>query len=317
MKRIGTVIFILFVFGTMFITWQELDETRAPQEVKTMLQDMREEIKVQNLSFTVGYNPALNYSISELCGLVEPVDWFAQAKEMSISTREPRILKSLETEVGLPVQWDWRADNGVTPVRDQRNCGSCWAFGTIASFESLLLIKDSISTDLSEQHLVSCNTSGWGCNGGWWAHDMLVDPGAVLEVDFPYEAADIPCGGPYNYPYKLEGWAYVDGDNKVPTVDKIKEAIYAYGPVCAAVYVGTYFQSYTGDVFDKNEAPSGCGCAPPAQVNHAITLVGWDDNKDGGAWILKNSWGDGWGESGYMWIKYGISNVGYASVIVY
>jgi C1A family cysteine protease len=317
MKRFGAVVFILLVFGIMFLTGQELDETKAPQEVKTMLQGMREEIEEQNLSFTVGYNPALNYSIKELCGLVEPMDWFVKAKEMSISAQHPAMLKSLETEVGLPAQWDWRLQNGVTPVRDQRNCGSCWAFGTIATFESLLLIKETMSTDLSEQHLVSCNTSGWGCNGGWWAHDMLVSPGAVLETDFPYEAADVACGGPYNYPYQLIGWAYVDGDNKIPTVDKMKEAIYTYGPVGAAVYVGTYFQSYTGGVFDRNEAASGCGCDPPAQVNHAITLVGWDDNKGSGAWILKNSWGSGWGESGYMWIEYGISNVGYASVIVY
>jgi cathepsin L len=100
-------------------------------------------------------------------------------------------------------------------------------------------------------------------------------------------------------------------------VDKIKQAIQTYGPVAAAVYVGSYFQSYTGGVFDKNESSNGgfCGCSAPSQVNHAIVLIGWDDSKQ--AWLLRNSWGPGWGESGYMWIKYGASQVGYAAVIAY
>lgn len=316
MKRVFIFFIILIIFGVFISTGQELDEASAPQEIKNLLQEMRADIKDEGLSFRVGYNPALTFNIEDLCGLVEPKEWMQKAKELNISVKKPDILRAPEP-LGLPADWDWRDYNGVTGIRDQRDCGSCWAFGAIGTMESLLLIKDSISTDLSEQHLVSCNTYGWGCNGGWWPHDMLVNPGAVLEVDFPYVASDVPCGGPYTYPYQLTGWAYVDGDNQVPSVDKIKAAIHAYGPVCAAVYVGSFFQSYTGDVFDKNESPNGgiCGCEPPSKVNHAIILIGWDDSKQ--AWLLRNSWGTGWGEDGYMWIKYGTSQVGYAAVIVY
>jgi C1A family cysteine protease len=316
MKHVFIFFIIVCIFGVFITVGQEQNEAQAPQEVRNMIQELRGEIKEKGYSFTVGYNPALKYSINELCGLKEPKDWFQKAKELSLSTKQPTVLRSLEA-MGLPSQWDWRAENDVTPIRDQENCGSCWAFGTIGTFESLLLIRDTLNTDLSEQHLVSCNTQGWGCNGGWWAHDMLVNQGAVLETDFPYIASDAACGGPYTYPYQLSGWAYVDGSNRVPAVDKIKEAIYTYGPVCVAVYVGSSFQSYTSGVFDKDELPRGgfCGCEPQSTVNHAVILVGWDDSKQ--AWILKNSWGTGWGESGYMWIKYGTSNVGYASVVVY
>ena len=316
MKHVVIFVIVLFIFAVYISPGQELDEANAPQQVKNLLQDMRKDIKDEGLSFTVGFNSALNYSLDELCGLVEPRDWLQKAKEMSIAVKKPRVLRSMEA-VGLPASWDWRDHNGVTAIRNQGGCGSCWAFGAIGSFESLLLIKDSISSDLSEQHLVSCNTWGWGCNGGWWPHDMLVNPGGVLEADFPYLASDVPCGGPYDFPFQLGGWAYVDGDNQVPSVDKIKEAIQTYGPVCAAVYVGTYFQSYTGGVFDKDESSGNgfCGCGQPSQVNHAIVLIGWDDSKQ--AWLLRNSWGSGWGESGYMWIKYGTSQVGYAAVIVY
>lgn len=318
MRRTFTFIMVTLVLLLTMSLGQQMDETLAPQEVKDRLQKLRQEITEKEYSFTVGYNPAMTYTLDQLCGLMEPKDWWKTAKDLSLSVKKPQILGVVEEEVGLPAKWDWRDHNGVTDVRDQGGCGSCWAFGTVASFESLLLIKQSLATDLSEQYLVSCNTEGWGCGGGWWAHDMLVSPGAVLEADFPYVASDAPCGGPYNYPYQLSGWAYVDGDDKVPGVDKIKQAVYDYGPVCAAVYVGSAFQAYTGGVFDKDETPGGgflsC-CAPPSQVNHAIFIVGWDDSK--GAWVLKNSWGTGWGENGFMWIKYGISNVGFAAVAAF
>ncbi len=318
MKRLIGFMVVLFLFGVATISSQQLDEAQAPQKVKDQLLKLRSKIQEKGYHFTVGYNPALNYSINQLCGLREPVDWLKKAKEQNLIKIKPALLKTLAApaEVGLPAAWNWCDQNACTPIRDQGSCGSCWAFATIAALESNLLIKDTLSTDLSEQQLVSCNTQNWGCNGGWWAHDMLVNPGAVLESDFPYAASDLACGGPYNYPYKLSGWAYIDGDNKVPDTDKIKEAIYQYGPVNAAVYVGTAFQSYTGGVFDQDESPAGvCGCTPPSQVNHAICLVGWDEGRQ--AWRLRNSWGTGWGESGYMWIKYSISNVGYAAVVAY
>ena len=316
MIRLFPFLFIILLLGVVIIPGQKFDETKSPQQVQAILQELRDEIQEEGYSFTVGANPALNYSLEQLCGLKEPVNWFNKAKDQNISAVRPQTLRAVEEEVGLPTQWDWRDHNGVTGVRDQRNCGSCWAFGTVASFESLLLINQDTVTNLSEQHLVSCNSQGWGCNGGWWAHDMLVNPGAVSESDFPYVASDALCGSSYTYAFQLTGWAYVDGDNKVPSTDKIKQAIYDYGPVCAAVYVGSSFQAYTGGVFDNDESTSSflC-CKTTSQVNHAIFLVGWDDSKK--AWILKNSWGKGWGKSGYMWIEYGINQVGYAAVVVY
>lgn len=313
---------ILLLSLSFCVTQKNFNRVLAPQEVKNILQTLQQEIKKKNLNFTVGDNPALNYSINQLCRMEEPKDWESVAKKRNIKALNPAMLKSAEGRVGLPTKWDWRDSDDVTIVKDQEDCGSCWAFGTIASLESLLLINNDKNTDLSEQHLVSCNSKHWGCDGGWWAHDLLINPGAVLESDFPYTAKEEPCGGSYNYPYQLSGWAYVDGDSKLPSVQKIKQAVYQYGPVCAAVFVGYAFQAYTGGVFDKDEAPkpNGNGCSntpaePVQKVNHAIVIIGWDDDK--GAWIIKNSWGPNWGENGYMYIKYETSNVGYASVIVY
>ena len=225
--------------------------------------------------------------------------------------------------MALPSAFDWRTSGKVTSVKDQGSCGSCWAFGTVAPMESALMIQQGLSTDLAEQYLVSCNTDGWGCNGGWTAHDYhwwKIPPseseaGAVLESDFPYVAGDVSCSGPYNHPYKLSSWHYVGDDNSVPPMDDIKTAIYTYGPVMVAVCAGTAFQSYTGGVFATDES-SQCS---DGVINHAVTLVGWDDSQgSNGIWILKNSWGEAWGESGYMRIARGISNIGYsASYVVY
>ena len=220
----------------------------------------------------------------------------------------------------LPAWFNWCSLGKCTPVRDQRNCGSCWAFATVGVFESKLLIADNNSQDLSEQYLVSCNTDGWGCNGGWFAHDYHIwktppsesEAGAVWESSFPYQAKDLPCSGPYTHPFRALSWSYVNRNVNIPSVAEIKQAILNYGPVGAAVCVGPAFDSYRGGVFSTDEK-SVCGSS---MVNHGIVLVGWDDAQ--GVWILRNSWGPSWGESGYMRIRYGISNVGLgANYLVY
>lgn len=276
------------------------------------LKELQEEAKEKGWTFTIGYNSATNRSIDELCGLVEPENW----REYAVFDDE------IAPTVALPEIWDWRDEGGVTPVKDQGSCGSCWAFGTVGPLESAIKIKTGDDVDLSEQWLVSCNRDGWGCNGGWWAHDYhagLVGKcggtGAVLEEYFPYVAYDQPCSGPYPHNYLLVdgdgdgySWEFIGGENSIPSVEKIKQAIYTYGPVSSAVYVDSAFQMYTGGVFNGD----GDG-----QVNHAVVLVGWDDTKGkNGVWILKNSWGTGWGENGYMYIEYGCNRVGYAACYI-
>jgi inhibitor of cysteine peptidase len=208
----------------------------------------------------------------------------------------------------LPASFSWCSQGGCTPIRDQGQCGSCWAFGTVGPLESNILLAGGGSKNLSEQYLVSCNEDGWGCNGGWWAHDYHMwkipanepDAGAVYENNFPYSASDEPCNPPHTHNEKITNW--VSLSSGVPTVATIKQAIYDHGPVAAAVCVNSAFQAYTGGVF----SPKTCNT-----VNHAIVLVGWNDTD--GAWILRNSWGTSWGESGYMRIAYGKAQVGYAA----
>ena len=220
----------------------------------------------------------------------------------------------IQAVAGLPAHFNWCDLGGCTPVRDQGNCGSCWAFGTVGALESAIKINDGQDKDLSEQYLVSCNTDGWSCGGGWFAHDYhynkpsFLTAGARYEADFPYQAAGppaVPCQpAPANE--KLTGWSYVTTASEVPQPDAIKRAIYEHGPVAAAMCAGNAFGGYTSGVFQTEESQACNG-----GVNHAIVLVGWDDTM--GAWRLRNSWGSAWGDGGYMWIKWGVSNVGFAA----
>jgi len=253
-------------------------------------------------------NLAMKYSIDELCGLVEPDDWRVGAKFDPCTPRGD-----------FPDSFDWRNEvpGGLPSIKSQGSCGSCWAFGTIASLECNIKIKDNVEEDLSEQWLVSCNQEGYSCSGGWWCHDYFMengktdpcgDSGAVLEQYFPYSATNEPCSCPYPHDYFIEDWAYVGDPNGVATVDQIKQAILDYGVVSVAVCVNQAFQDYTGGVF------SGPSCS---SINHAVALVGWDDNQGAnGVWFLRNSCGDDWGENGYMNIEYGLSGVGYRTVRV-
>jgi len=256
------------------------------QELRNKIAQMRADIRANGWTFEVDVNPAMQYSIEQLCNFkpeLQPMDTdYEECEEATIEA------------VRLPAAY-----TGIyTPVKDQGSCGSCWAFGTLGAMEGAYKKKYGVTLDLSEQYLVSCNTLGYGCDGGWFAFAMCKSPGAMLESCFPYKAVDAPCSYCANPTrYYLASYGSVS-----TTTSKIKQAIMTYGSVAAAVYVNSYFQAYRSGVF------SGC---QSGTVNHAIVLCGWDDAK--GAWLLKNSWGTGWGENGFMWIKYGCSRVGYGA----
>lgn len=307
LTRPGTSLLLLVItfFGFLGNTTWAQTPTNFP-EVKARLQVLEEEVLEKGFNFQVGYNPAMDLPLEQLCGLMEPKDWQEKAR---FSGPMPKA--------SLPSRFDWREQGGLPPVRNQGGCGSCWAFATVGVMEGLLKTRMALTEDLSEQYLVSCNLNGWSCSGGWFAHDYhedLVPPGeptagAVLEANFPYAARNLPCGSPHPHAYRLAQWKYVGGWG-TPSVEEIKQAIYQHGPVAAAVAVGPAFQAYRDGVFDKDESSVG--------VNHAIVLVGWDDEyywngSTHGVWILRNSWGTGWGKAGYMLIKYNTSQVGYAA----
>lgn len=215
------------------------------------------------------------------------------------------------TTEGLPEKYDARGIVGNIPVRDQGNCGSCWAFATGFATESAMM-KQGDWADLSEQYLVSCYKRWNGCCGGRWAFDHYLEGpepqgGLVLEATFPYIAKNGTCKHPYLREGIIDFSAFVESPYDVASTIAIKEAILGRGGVAAAVCVNSAFARYDSGTFTTGE-----GCT---HSNHAIGLVGWDDARGReGAWLLRNSWGEGWGEDGYMWIEYGASRIGDSAI---
>ncbi|HET6227804.1 MAG TPA: C1 family peptidase [Bacteroidia bacterium] len=197
---------------------------------------------------------------------------------------------------GLPSAFSW--GDKVTSVKNQKSCGSCWAFTTTAVMEAVVNIWDNVKYDFSEQYIVDCHTGSSGCDGGSnSAFSLYVNNGAVMETDDAYKAVDGTCGT-YTHHQKAKSYAKVSN-----TQDAIKQAVYDYGPIYVAIDAGTNFSNAkAGSVVTKSDGTS---------LNHAVTCVGWDDAK--GAWLIKNSWGTTYCDKGYVWVGYGVSGVGGSS----
>lgn len=202
----------------------------------------------------------------------------------------------------LPTSLDWRDVNGITPVKNQGSCGSCWAFAATAEMEAFIKIYYGVEMDLSEQQSVSCNPYGAGCDGGWAAASYYVfqQQGAVTESCMPYLGLD-PPGAPC-IQTGMKKYGYVTDYNYIPnSIDQIKTAL-QYGPVCTGIDASDAFEAYGGGCFDEISY----------STNHLVLIVGYDDRScdEDGAWIIKNSWGPGFGESGYITVKYGAAHTG-------
>jgi hypothetical protein len=260
-------------------------------------------------TFTVGANPATEVPRDQLCGVVVPPNWRVGARFDPCTPRER----------SLPATFDWRTLGKTPPIRNQSSCGSCWAFGLYSAFECKILIVDNETIDLSEQWLVSCCGLG-GCAGEWPGNaanyclasgayrDACNGYGSVLEAAYPYMAYDAACTCPYDHPYKMANWTFIGPEWGTPSVEELKQAILDHGPICVCVTVTDPFQAYRGGIYNS------CG---GTDINHCVALVGWDDNQGpNGVWFMRNSWGTGWGEAGYMRMAYNCSNIGFGALYV-
>jgi len=203
----------------------------------------------------------------------------------------------------LPVHYDLRDTEVLPPVRMQSSCAGTWGAATVDLMAINIKLKDGLDVNLSEQHIAACNTAGHKCHGGGMPHlEMMVSPGAVLEKDFPSVGHDVAC--PANLPVfrKAQGMSAVPTApwRSIPHLDAIKKSIVEHGPVLTAVQVTSKMSKYKQGVFQQ--------CDGTGSVNHLMILVGWDDR--GGYWIARNTWGEKWGEEGYIRLSYGCNGIG-------
>ncbi|XP_063786490.1 uncharacterized protein LOC134935231 [Pseudophryne corroboree] len=209
---------------------------------------------------------------------------------------------SYGTHTDLPEHVDWRDSKCVTHVKNQGSyCGSCWAFATVGVIETRLCIKNNELVDLSEQQLVDCDPVDLGCCGGLpiFALMYVAEQGIMKTEDYQYTEKKTSCS--YNMDEAMQ--LNISKYYLVPGEENIASSVALEGPITVGFGVDIDFMFYSEGIFDGD-----CSTHP----NHAIIILGYgtehdDEDEDNEYWIIKNSWGEEWGEKGFGRIKRNIN----------
>jgi cathepsin L len=288
-------------------SWERVEGKAAAQR-QAKLAALQREMKPE-FTFTIGDTGVLGHP--ELTGAKLP-DAASLRKQAEAQHELAKKAGFAALEKGpLPKTLDWLERGKVSSIKCQW-CEDCWAFASAAVMESSIMIHENPSAEpnISEQAIVDCSGAGTCASGGWWADVFRYAANKSLpdEDNYPYAHSDSPCqtvGGPH---YGIKIWDFVETNGGDPTVDALKRAIQAHGPIVVAIATTHLFDVYTSGVF--NELPNDTSC-----TNHAVVIIGWDDSKH--AWHIKNSWGKCcWGEHGFGWVAYGANHIGYEAIWV-
>jgi len=238
-----------------------------------------------NHSWTMGVGPFADLTEAEFVGLYAtglnvPADW------------EEQVANAPVHKFTGNGPFDWVKAGKVTGIKNQGQCGSCWAFATSCGVESYLAIKGGGLTDLSPQMLVDCcrTSQCHGCQGGWMmdALNWIKGNGQCAWSAYPYRGNEGPCNGGCQRIAHIGGGQAVGGEGGIESAGGSR-------PVIVGLDVSNW-QHYAGGLYT-----GGCG----AQPQHAVVVVGAGRVQNQPAWMIKNSWGTGWGAGGYIYMLAG------------
>ena len=309
------VVRILVLFSLIVLLPGQERQTPA---VPDSLDALRENIRANGYTFTVSHNWVFDMSPEQKKHFLG-----RHPSRNPVIRDDPGPLRDHMGRRMLPSAYDLRNIAGHTtigPIRNQGSCGSCYAFAAAAcaegTYNKATGRTDAQCVDFSESFIAWClgrmsayYPHFYGCDGADYDYQelqALCDVGICTEASFPYRETDPGSCTHWSDPVvRFQNWYRIPcGD-----VEAIKTAIMTYGVVDAAVWVTHEFEAYDGGVYeDENTSCSSNPCYY-TPTNHAIALVGWDDNGGDGYFILRNSWGTTWGEGGYMRISYHAARV--------
>jgi len=212
--------------------------------------------------------------------------------------------------------WDWRTKGAVSSVKNQGQCGSCWAFSTAATVEGCVVVDGKGGKgplqDVSEQEIVDCATGNYGCDGGWpqtalkWVESTK---GLCSEASYPYTAQTGTCKASGKTPISKVGNHTI---GKSGDENDLGNNCQKHGPISVCIDAShPSFQSYSSGVYYEAACSS-------SHLDHAVLAVGWGTDSGKQYWIVKNSWGTSWGIKGYIWMSRNRNNnCGIATNAVY
>jgi len=200
----------------------------------------------------------------------------------------------------VPETYDWRDHGAVTAVKDQGQCGSCWAFSVTENIESMWILagKANNSINLAPQQIVDCDTSDDGCEGGDppTAYEYVISAGGMEpNADYPYTAEDGNCNfQKQDVVAKISNWQYA---TELYSEEEIQANLLSWGPLSICVDAEAW-QDYEGGVMTWEE------CAWINLLDHCVDLVGYNATDSSNPyWIVRNSWNTNWGVEGYIYLE--------------
>lgn len=305
MKLVAGIIAAASASQELFQAWKEEHEVEYASQVeevsrygvwmknKAFVDEHMAAYEAGEKTFTVGMNKFADLSSEEFAEL-----YLSKVQDLSGPHPPMCTASTVGANSTMPASADWRTANPpvVTPVKDQGQCGSCWAFSTIASLESQWALAGNALTSLSEQQLVDCsmNWGNYGCSGGLmdqgftYIHD---NNGVDTEASYPYTAQDGKCVfDPANVGTSLSSCYDVSSGDEAA----LANAVQMIGPISVAIDASHMsFQLYTSGVYYEPNCSSQF-------LDHGVTAVGYGTSNGDDYFIVKNSWAATWGDNGYI-----------------